>query len=46
MSEAAFSFIDRLLAELKGFECVVPHTFRSLLEGNHASIRQRHARRH
>jgi len=36
MSEAAFSFIDRLLAELKGFECVVPHTFRSLLEGNHA----------
>lgn len=36
MSEAAFSFIDRLLAELKGFECVVPHTFRSLLEGKHA----------
>jgi hypothetical protein len=36
MSEAAFSFIDRLLTELKGFECVVPHTFRSLLEGKHA----------
>ena len=36
MSEAAFSFIDRLLTELKGFECFVPHTFRSLLEGKHA----------